>query len=196
MIVRNDSLSFFREVYIVFYEDIDLFYIHHLTMKGRRIMKVVVEKYVCDGCGKELDTTKRHYVISFGTSDSWNDVETHAQHRKDVCSNCYKTILSLVGNGSIENELTPIKRNYTNKASYDKDLIKELWAQGLTYKEISAKLGVKTNQILYVVKHMSEKERKDLKDKYITNVIEEERIPRMEVTTDQQGYVLSVKEKD
>lgn len=159
-------------------------------------MKVVVEKYVCDGCGKELDTTKRHYMISFGASDSWTDVEKHVpQHRKDVCCNCYKTFLSLVGDGSVEIEPIPTKRNYTNKASYDKDAIKELWGQGLSYKEISAKLGVKMDQILYVVKHMSEKERKDLKDKYITNVIEEERIPRMEVTTDQQGYVLSVKEK-
>ena len=161
-------------------------------------MKVVVEKYICDGCGKELDTDKQHYMISFGTSDSWtNDVENHVpQHRKDVCCNCYKAILSLIGNGSIESEPTPTKRNYTNKASYDKDLIKELWGQGLSYKEISAKLGVKTHQILYVVKNMSEKERKGIKDKYITNnFIEEERIPRMEVTTDQQGYVLTVKEK-
>ena len=158
-------------------------------------MKVVVEKYMCDGCGKELDTNKQHYVISFDTSDSWNDVETHAQHRKDVCCNCYKAILSLVGNGSIESEPTPTKRNYTNKASYDKESIKELWGQGLSYKEISEKLGVKTHQILYVVKNMSEKERRSIKDKYITNFIEEERIPRMEVTTDQQGYVLSVKEK-
>ena len=70
-----------------------------------------------------------------------------------------------------------------------------MWGQGLSYKEISEKLGVKTHQILYVVKNMSEKERRSIKDKYITNFIEEERIPRMEVTTDQQGYVLSVKEK-
>lgn len=57
-------------------------------------MKIIIEKYVCDICGKEVNATDRRYMITLGNSENWTDEAKISEDtiQKDLCHECYKTI--------------------------------------------------------------------------------------------------------
>ena len=62
-------------------------------------MKIIIEKYVCDICGKEVNATDRRYMITLGNSENWTDEAKISEDtiQKDLCHECYKTIAQLIG---------------------------------------------------------------------------------------------------
>ena len=164
-------------------------------------MKVVIEKYVCDACNAEMEHGK-HYTIVLGdssdfTGNSFTDSERVV--KKDLCCDCYRAIMSL-----IDMKKTDEKSFHNNKSidgrkhKYDKDIVKELWAKGLTYEQIMAKTGLKKHQVCYVICKMSMEEREALREKYSIkpNHIENNNKGVLRVTTDEYGLVTSITEID
>lgn len=163
-------------------------------------MKMVVEKHICDVCGIEV-TTDTRYVIELSAKLSWDDnAETDEQNsiKKDLCHDCYKTIGQLLGLKTTHEESKHEEEKPRVKGAYDKDLIKELWAKGFTYKQIQAKTGATISQITYTINKLSKEERQELKDKYAihTKPIHEEEHGRMKVTMDQYGCIMSTEMED
>lgn len=164
-------------------------------------MKVVIEKYICDACNAEMEHDK-HYTIVLGyssdfTGNSFTDSERVV--KKDLCCDCYRTIMSLIDMKKVdEKSLHNNKSIDGRKHKYDKDVVKELWAKGLTYEQIMAKTGAKKSQVTYVVNKMSMEEREALREKYSikTNRIENNNKGVLRVTTDEYGLVTSVTEID
>ena len=164
-------------------------------------MKVVIEKYVCDACNAEIEHDK-HYTIVLGdssdfTGNSFTDSERVV--KKDLCCDCYRTIMSLIDmKKADEKSLHNNKSIDGRKHKYNKDVVKELWAKGLTYKQIMAKTGAKKSQVTYVVNKMSMEEREALREKYSikTNHMENNNKGVLRVTTDEYGLVTSITEID
>lgn len=161
-------------------------------------MKIIIEKYVCDVCGKEVKVTDRHYMINLGISENWTDeakiVEDTIQ--RDLCHECYKTITQLIGVKSAVEEQIPTNEPCDGrKHPYDKDAIKELWARGLTHRQISDRLSLKVHQVSYVIGRLTEEEKRELLDKYSAHkndIQEEPESNRMKITTDAEGLIISV----
>ena len=163
-------------------------------------MKVVIEKYVCDACNAEMEHDK-HYTIVLGdssdfTGNSFTDSERVV--KKDLCCDCYRAIMSLIDMKKADEKSLHNKSIDGRKHKYNKDVVKELWAKGLTYEQIMAKTGAKKSQVTYVVNKMSMEEREALREKYSikTNHIENNNKGVLRVTTDEYGLVTSVTEID
>ena len=164
-------------------------------------MKVVIEKYVCDACNAEMEHDK-HYTIVLGdssdfTGNSFTDSELVV--KKDLCCDCYRAIMSLIDmKKADEKSLHNNKSIDGRKHKYNKDVVKELWAKGLTYEQIMAKTGAKNRQVTNVVNKMSMEEREALREKNTTktNHIENNNKGVLRVTTDEYGLVTSVTEID
>ena len=161
-------------------------------------MKIIIEKYVCDVCGKEVEVTDRHYMINLGISDNWTDeakiVEDTIQ--KDLCHECYKTIAQLIGVKSVVEEQAPVNKPCNGrKYSRDKETIKELWGRGFSHREIAEKLSLKTHQVSYVLGRLTMEERAELREKHSNqkdDIQEEDNSIKMKIVTDAEGFVTSV----
>lgn len=163
-------------------------------------MKIVIEKYVCDVCGAEV-TDGRHYVINMGLSVSGSgDAKIETLFKKDLCHDCANIIAQL-----IEGKTDSVKEEQESEPKHerldgrkhrlDKDLIKELWARGLTYKQITAKTGYTNAQITYVINRTTKEEREALKEQYSPRkeIQEEDYNEGITYTTDENGLVISMK---
>ena len=95
---------------------------------------------------------------------------------------------------TVKEQVPDNKPRKRRNGSIDKELVTELWAQGLTYEQIRAKTNATNSQIRYIVKKLTEEERIALRDKYsIRGNIREEQNPfGMRITTDADGCVISV----
>lgn len=155
-------------------------------------MKVIITKNICDACGKEI-LGERHYMMNIGFSDNWEDEAEISQQltTKDLCQDCYDTIMALIGEKPVQKERATADKTSKSRGNYDKDLVRDLWAQGLTYKQIVAKTGYKMHNVVYAMRSMTEKERQEWKDKYVKEIKEEE--PGLTYTTDANGMVISIK---
>lgn len=161
-------------------------------------MKIIIEKYVCDICGKEVNATDRRYMITLGNSENWTDEAKISEDtiQKDLCHECYKTIAQLIGVKSATDEQTTVDTQRSGRRQpVDKDAIKELWARGLTHGQIADRLHLKVHQVSYVVGCMKEEERIELLDKYSAHkeeIQEEHESIGMKFTTDADGLIISV----
>ena len=161
-------------------------------------MKIIIEKYVCDACGKEVNATDRHYMINLGSSENWTgEAKISDDHiQKDLCHDCYKTIMQLIGvKPAVEEQIPANEVRGGRTQSYDKEIIKELWARGLTHRQIADRLCLNVHQVSYVVGRLTEEEKTALLDKYSAhkNVIQEEiNSIGMKIVTDAEGFVISV----
>ena len=132
-------------------------------------MKIIIEKYVCDICGKEVNATDRRYMITLGNSENWTDEAKISEDtiQKDLCHECYKTIAQLIGvKSAVDEQANADTRCGGRRQPVDKEAIKELWARGLTHVQIAARLCLKVHQVSYVVGRLTEEERIELLDKY------------------------------
>ena len=132
-------------------------------------MKIIIEKYVCDVCGKEVKATDRHYMINLGSSDNWTNEAKISEDsiQKDLCHECYNTIMQLIGaKSAVEEQISAIETRGGRTQSHDKETIKELWARGLTHRQIADRLCLKVHQVSYVVGRLTEEEKSALLDKY------------------------------
>lgn len=160
-------------------------------------MKIIIEKYVCDICKKEVNANDRHYMINLGSSDNWTDENKIGEDaiQKDLCHECYKTIAQLIGVESAAKKQIPTKESCDGrKHPYDKETIKELWARGLTQKAIADRLHLKAHQVRYVIGKLTEEEKSKLIDAFAPhkNGIQEEPKIGMKVITDSEGCVISI----
>ena len=162
-------------------------------------MKKIVEMHFCDVCGCEVNTETR-CVVMLGIYNNWSDdVEINEQHEKDLCPDCYKTILQLIGETKVQYEsmesLEVSGLNRGKKFKYDKEELKRLWAMGLTYQQIADRLHITKAAVNNVVTRMSAEEKQAAKDKYgaIKHQIPEE-TKRMKVVTDSYGFVQTIEE--
>lgn len=161
-------------------------------------MKIIIEKYVCDVCGKEVEATDRHYMINLGSSENWTDEAKIGEDsiQKDLCHDCYKTIAQLIGEKpAVEEQIPTIETRGGRTQSHDKETIKELWARGLTRKQIADRLCLKVHQVSYVIGRLTEEEKTTLLDMYSAHkpgIQEEHNTIGVKVTTDEAGFVIAV----
>ena len=162
-------------------------------------MKKIVEMHICDICGGDIATETR-YIARFGMYNNWSDdAEINEQHEKDLCPNCYKTILQLIGESKIQHEsdesleIREVARR--KRFNYDKEELKRLWAIGLTYQQIADRLHITKAAVCNVICRMSAEEKQDVKDKYCAIKHRDlEETKRMKVITDEYGFVHSIEE--
>lgn len=162
-------------------------------------MKKIVEMHFCDICGCEV-TTEARCIVRLGIYNNWSDdAEINEQHEKDLCPDCYKTILQLIGETKVQCESTGSLEtqgsNRGKKFDYDKEELKKLWAIGLTYKQIADRLHITRAAVNNVITRMSAEEKQAVKDKY--GVIKQhapEETKRMKVVTDSYGFVQTIEE--
>ena len=133
-------------------------------------MKKIVEMHFCDVCGCEVNTETR-CIARLGIYNNWSDdAEINEQHEKDLCPDCYKTILQLIGETKVRHEpeeaLETRKTNYGRRFKYDKEELKKLWAMGLTYNQIADRLHITKPAVCNVITRMSDEEKQAVKDKY------------------------------
>lgn len=160
-------------------------------------MKIIIERHVCDACGMEMKS-ERHYMINLGVSDSWDEdaVISEQLTKKDLCHDCYKTIMSLIGEQTVDEKRnenqSPCKRT---KGNYDVNLIKKLWAKGYMHKQIVAMANCKIHHVNYVISKMTDEEKQKLKDTYsvFADVRKEESDAGIEFTMDANGMITSIK---
>ena len=162
-------------------------------------MKIMVEKHICDICGKEVTTDKR-YVIIFEERNNWsNDATVEYAHQKDLCEDCYETMLGFVDKNEIRSESKSMNEEPTRKrGNYDKEEVKRLWAMGLKYRQIAERLNITSSMVCNIIYKMSQEEREKVKEKYgihKNHVQEEEETKRFKVTTDEYGLVHSIEEE-
>lgn len=161
-------------------------------------MKIIIEKYVCDVCGKEVKATDRHYMINLGSSENWTDEAKISEDiiQKDLCHECYKTIAQLIGVKSVAKEQASVNEPCDGRRQpYDKETIKELWARGLSHRQIAERMLLKVYQVSYVIGRLTEEEKAALLDKYSAHkndIQEEHDTINMKVTTDAEGRVISI----
>lgn len=160
-------------------------------------MKIVIEKYVCDACNNEMEHDKHYMIVLGGINDFIGNSFADGEHvvKKDLCCDCYKTIMSLIGMKRADEKPFHIGEPIDGrKHKYDKNLVKELWAKGLTYEQIMIKTGLRRTQVTYVVNKMSIKEREELREKYSIKSKDIENGDKgvLRVTTDGSGFVTSV----
>lgn len=159
-------------------------------------MKMVIEKHICDVCGREV-TTEHRITVELNTFNSWSDDATiDNQVKKDVCQDCYDAWMALFNMGKKEDKIEEEPEipvfNTTKKRtrnSYDKSEVLKLWAMGLKYHEIAKKLNISratVNNCLYMA---SDEAKAEAKEKYGVHhkPIKEE--PKMHVVTDENGIV-------
>lgn len=162
-------------------------------------MKIMVEKHICDICGKEVTTDKR-YSITFGVYNSWSDDAIANQtHQKDLCEDCYETMLGFVDKNEIRDESKSMNEKPTRKrGDYDKEEVKRLWAMGLKYRQIAQRLNITSSMVCNTIYRMSQEEREEVKEKYgihKNHAQEETETKRFKVTTDEYGLVHSIEEE-
>ena len=162
-------------------------------------MKIMVEKHICDICGKEVTTDKR-YVIIFEERNNWsNDATVEYAHQKDLCEDCYETMLGFVDKNEIRSESKFMNEEPTRKrGNYDKEEVKRLWAMGLKYRQIAERLNITSSMVYNTIYRMSQEEKDEAKEKYgihKNHVQEEEETKRFKVTTDEYGLVHSIEEE-
>ena len=162
-------------------------------------MKIMVEKHICDICGKEVTTDKRHVII-FEERNNWNnDATVEYAHQKDLCEDCYETMLGFVDKNEIRSESKFMNEEPTRKrGNYDKEEVKRLWAMGLKYRQIAERLNITSSMVYNTIYRMSQEEKDEAKEKYgihKNHVQEEEETKRFKVTTDEYGLVHSIEEE-
>lgn len=160
-------------------------------------MKKIVEMHFCDVCGCEVNTETR-CIARLGIYNNWSDdAEINEQHEKDLCPDCFKTILQLIGESKVRTELRDDSdnSNVRKRGNYDKEELKKLWAMGLTYQQIADRLHITKGAVNNVVTRMSAEEKQAAKDKYgVKKQHVREETKRMKVVTDDQGFVRSIEE--
>ena len=160
-------------------------------------MKIMVEKHICDICGKEVTTDKRYSII-FEERNNWSDDSTvECAQQKDLCEDCYETMLSFVDKGEIRNKSKSMNETPTRKrGDYDKEEVKRLWAMGLKFRQIAQRLNITSSMVCNTIYRMPQEEREEAKEKYgiHKNHVQEE-TKRFKVTTDEYGLVHSIEEE-
>lgn len=160
-------------------------------------MKIMVEKHICDICGKEVTTDKR-YSITFGVYNNWSDDTIANQtHQKDLCEDCYETMLGFVDKNEIQSESKSIDEKPKRKhGDYDKEEVKRLWVMGLKYRQIASRLNITPSMVCNTIYRMSKEEKEQAYEKYgiHKNHVQEE-TTRFKVTTDEYGLVHSIEEE-
>ena len=158
-------------------------------------MKMMIEKHICDVCGCEV-TTEMRYTVAFGTFKNWDDdAETIDQLSKDLCYECYKTVLGLIGKTEAHDEpkVEPVKQKRV-RWHYDEEELLRLWAIGVKYKEIANRLNIPEYIVAKCLVRMSKEEKEAAKDKYCGHREHVQEQHRMRVTTDEYGLVRSIEE--
>ena len=161
-------------------------------------MKIIIEKYVCDVCNKEVNVTDRHYMIKFGSSDNWTDEAKIGEDaiQKDLCHECYNTIIQLIGMKPAVQEQTPVNEPRKGlRYARDKETIMELWGRGFSHSAIAEKLSLKQHQVAYVLGRLTREERAELREKYSNqkdDIQEEDNSVKMKIVSDAEGFVTSV----
>ena len=160
-------------------------------------MKIMVEKHICDICGKEVTTDKR-YSITFEVYNSWgDDAITNRIHQKDLCEDCYETMLGFVDKDEIRSESKSINEEPKRKrGDYDKEEVKRLWVMGLKYRQIASRLNITPSMVCNTIYRMSKEEKEQAYEKYgiHKNHVQED-TKRFKVTTDEYGLVHSIEEE-
>ena len=160
-------------------------------------MKIMVEKHICDICGKEVTTDKR-YSITFGVYNNWNDDTIANQtQQKDLCEDCYETMLGFVDKNEIRSESKSINEEPKRKrGDYDKEEVKRLWVMGLRYRQIASRLNITPSMVCNTIYRMTKEEKEQSYEKYgiHKNHVQEE-TTRLKVTTDEYGLVHSIEEE-
>lgn len=163
-------------------------------------MKIMVEKHICDICGKEVTTDKR-YLIIFEEHNNWsNDATVEYAQQKDLCEDCYETMLGFVDKNEIRSESKSINEEPKRKrGDYDKEEVKRLWVMGLKYRQIASRLNITPSMVRNTIYRMSKEEKEQAYEKYgiHKNHVQEdqEEIKRFKVTTDEYGLVHSIEEE-
>ena len=158
-------------------------------------MKMMIEKHICDVCGCEV-TTETRYTVTFGTFKNWeDDAETIDQISKDLCYECYKTVLGLIGKTEAHDEpkVEPVKQK-RRRWHYDESELLRLWAIGIHYREISERLGIPEYIVAKHLVRMSKEEKEAAKEKYGVHMKRFQEEHKMKVTTDEYGLVRSIEE--
>lgn len=160
-------------------------------------MKIMVEKHICDICGKEVTTDKR-YLIIFEEHNNWsNDATVEFAQQKDLCEDCYETMLGFVDKNEIRSESKSINEEPKRKrGDYDKEEVKRLWAMGLTHSQIAQRLNITLSMVRNTIHRMSQEEKEESKEKYGIHINHaQEETKRFKVTTDEYGLVHSIEEE-
>ena len=158
-------------------------------------MKMMIEKHICDVCGCEV-TTEMRYTVAFGTFKNWNDdAETIDQINKDLCYECYKTVLGLISKTEVHDEPEVVATKQKRRRwHYDEGELLRLWAIGVTYKDIANRLNIPEYIVAKHLVRMSKEEKEAAKDKYGVHMQHIQERHNMKVTTDEYGFVHSVEE--
>lgn len=125
-------------------------------------MKKIVEMHFCDICGEEVRTENR-YTIRLAALTNWNyDANIDVAHEKDMCPDCYNTILQLIGEHQADKQPKMLNEPLTKRGKLTEDDMNKLykmWAYGVQQKEIAKRLGVSANTISYHLSRLSEEKK-------------------------------------
>lgn len=162
-------------------------------------MKKIVEMHFCDVCGCEVNTENR-YIMRLDTLSNWNyDANIDATHEKDLCPDCYNTILQLIGEVKRVDKLAASiekPKCSTRIKHLDKEEIKKMWAYGISNTEIAKRLGASPSTISYHISKWSEEEKDAIRKKYINKTHHNlEETKQMKVIMDEYGFVQSIEEE-
>ena len=158
-------------------------------------MKMMIEKHICDVCGCEVTTEQRH-TVELGVFNNWSDdAKINKQIKKDLCCNCYETLMGLINAVEAKEEPKPAveeKPRKRSKRTYDKEELLKLWAMGLKHHEIAKNLNIGRSTVANAIWQASDEEKEEAKNKYGVhrNRIKEE--PEVRVVTDEYGIVQSI----
>lgn len=131
-------------------------------------MKKMVMACMCDVCGKEMDSKSSRYVVRMGVGN-WNNEEVQMAKEKEMCRECYDTVVDLL-NVDSSTKMTKSEKKKSNgntveyistkglgKSKYPIDDIYEAYCNGLTNVEISKIYDVPKGSIGYIISDIRKK---------------------------------------
>ena len=129
-------------------------------------MKKMVEVGYCDVCGKEINCKGTRFTIRLG-SGNWNNDITQLTHEKDLCRECYETVVDLL-KFEPEKKTRVIKKRESKtgenrggsklgSSKWPVEEMRKMYCDGCSNGEIAEKLGMPMGSVSwYMSKFKSE----------------------------------------
>lgn len=104
-------------------------------------MKKMVMACMCDLCGKEVNEKETRYVVKFGSGSWTNDIVQFA-NEKELCRDCYGTIVELMKPKSETKKSDKVVKRRGGNVKHDAAEIERLYRKGYSARRIMNELGI------------------------------------------------------